>query len=357
MSTPLLENIRNQPEALRATRNYLSGEGRASLLRAAQLLQAKRRVVLSGMGASLFTCISFTYSLLKRSWQAAALDGGELLYFLSDAIDSETVVILVSRSGESVEILKLLPELRKRGSAVISIVNVSDSVLQSESDEAIVLHCPADQMVAIQTYSATVVAFTLLAAVLAGDLEDAFLDLDDAIGALARFLPDCLGAREGWGDFLAGANPLYVLGRGPTLGSVHEAILLLHETAKAPAIGMSAAQFRHGPVEVVDERFRGIVIGTQTETQHLEEALAGDLMSMGGQVRWIGPAATSQQVKNLCAWPADLPQRFSFLGEIVPLQLAAYRKAELNGIRPGGFRWAPLVTTTEMGFVIPSQRR
>ena len=357
MTTPLLENIRNQPEALRAVREYLSGEGRSSLWQAARLLQTKRRVVLSGMGASLFACIPFTYSLLKRSWQAGAFDAGELLYFLQEMIAADTAVILVSRSGESVEVLKLLPELRKRGAAVISVVNVADSTLRAESDETIVLHCPTDQMVAIQTYSATAAAFTLLAAVLAGDLENALADLDDAIRLLIRYVPDCLAASEGWGQFLTAANPLYLLGRGATLASVEEGVLLLHETAKAPAVGMSSAQFRHGPVEVVDEHFRGLVIGTEEKTRHLEGALADDLTSMGGQVRWIGPRATSGKVISLCEWPKDLPERFSFLGEIVPLQAAAYRKAELNGIRPGDFRWASLVTTSETGFAIPGQRQ
>jgi glutamine---fructose-6-phosphate transaminase (isomerizing) len=124
----------------------------------------------------------------------------------------------------------------------------------------------------------------------------------------------------------------------------------MHETAKAPAVGMSVAQFRHGPVEVTDERFRGIVIGTQAATVELDEALAADLTRMGGTVRWIGPAA---RATSLYRWPDSVPVRFTEIVDVIPLQMAAYRKAEWKGIRPGDFRWAPLVTKSEAGFFVP----
>ena len=143
---------------------------------------------------------------------------------------------------------------------------------------------------------------------------------------------------------------MYLLGRGPAYGSVEEGVLLMHEVAKSPAVGMSVAQFRHGPVEVVDGEFRAVVFGTQAATAALDAALANDLIGMGGQVRWIGPASPGCDAVPLCSWPASVPQRFTSIVEVVPLQLAAYKKAELGGIRPGDFRWAPAVTTSEQGF-------
>lgn len=358
VSTPLLENIENQPKALAVVRQRFCSEGGSSLQRIARLLQEKDRIVVSGMGASLFASGAFAYGLSQRQEQANSLDAGELLYYLSGQVDRNSAVILVSRSGESVEVLKAIPDLRKCGATIIGVVNVPGSSLEAEADETLVLGCPADQMVAIQTYSATAVAFALLNAALAGDLGDALRDLDQAVEVIARYVPYCVASSESWRPFFEAAAPLYLLGRGSSFASsIPEGVLLMHETAKAPAIGMSSAQFRHGPVEVVDERFRGLIISTQNETRHLEEALAADLSHMGAQVRWIGPAPFAKEVQSLCDWPANLPPRFAFLGEIVPLQVAAYRKAELNGVRPGEFRWAPLVTTSETGFSMPDRAR
>ena len=152
-----------------------------------------------------------------------------------------------------------------------------------------------------------------------------------------------MSASEGWQDFLAGA-PVYLLGRGPALGSVNEGALLMHETAKTAAVGMSSAQFRHGPAEIVSPDFRAVVFGSPAPTQELDRSLANDLFSAGGRVRWIGPG--SSQAPTLVPWPA-IASVLSPLFEIVPLQAAAYRLALWRGITPGDFRFVSEVTATE----------
>ncbi|MDQ2844471.1 MAG: SIS domain-containing protein [Acidobacteriota bacterium] len=350
MSTPLLENILNQPKAFQQVADYQLGAGRPALARAADLLRSKKRIVLSGMGASHFACLPFQYLLAGLGLHAIAVEAAELLYFLPSLIDRDTVVVLVSRSGESVEITKLLPLLNHRAASVLGVANIPDSKLIASADEALLLNSPPDQMVAIQTYTGTVVLFSLLAAALSNELHLGEAALRASIEILARWIPECVTASEEWRPFLEIDSPLYLLGRGAALGTVAEGVLLMHETAKTPAIGMSAAQFRHGPVEVTDGNFRGIVIGTQPATAQLDVALARDLKRMGGHVRWIGPAVPGFDLLPLVAWPTELPHRFAPIAEIVPLQLAAYLQAEVNGVRPGDFRWAPLVTTTEAGF-------
>ena len=349
MSTPLLENILNQPRALAAVAGYQAGEGRAALELAAALLRGKKRIIVSGMGASLFACYPFQYSLAGRGFEVTTVETAELLYFPPSSIDQDTAVILVSRSGESVEVTKLLPLLRARGATVIGVVNVAGSALRAGADQAIVIGSPSDQLVAIQTYTGTVAVFALLAAAMTSEWEEAQRELAATLDALEAWLPLCVSESSQWSEFLGGSWPLYILGRGAATGSVLEGVLLMHETAKAPAVGMSVAQFRHGPVEVTDERFRAVVIGTQAATRELDRALVHDLGKMGGESRWIGPAATG--AVPLCEWPRATAERFSGIVEVIPLQMAAYRKAELNGVRPGDFRWAPLVTTSEAGFL------
>src|ERR1700743_2158032 len=109
VNTPLVENILHQPQAFRQIAEYQFGQGSDALDRAASLLKSKRRIILSGMGASYFACIPFQYMLSERVLQATVVDTAELLYFLPSLIGPDTVVVLVSRSGESVEVVKLIP--------------------------------------------------------------------------------------------------------------------------------------------------------------------------------------------------------------------------------------------------------
>lgn len=354
MSTPLLDNILNQSQALWAVSRRHSEEGIGSdFRRAAALLRSRKRIVLSGMGASFFACIPLQYSLAQAGLQAVAVETGELLYFLQDWINADTVFLLVSRSGESVEVCKLLPDVRARGAAVIGLVNVEESTLAKAADVALVMGSPADQMVAIQSYLATLATLALLDAAVRQESDQAQADLERTAEVLAKWIPECVAASTAWSaDFLDATRPLYLLSRGPGMGTVQEGVLLMHETAKASAVGMSVPQFRHGPVEVVEKGFRAVIIGASAATAPLDLALANDATRMGGAVRWIGPLQAEAEVAPLHSWPEDAPSRFQHVIEVIPLQLLAYRLAELRGVRPGEFRWATLITQSEAGFSV-----
>lgn len=349
MSTPLFANIAAQPEALQQVLRFHSGEGLPALQRSAALIRQSSRILLTGMGASLFACQPLRYLLSHYGASVAVVEAAELLYFLDRIADRNTSVVLVSRSGESVEVIRLLDLLAERGCNTIGVANVAGSSLLSRTSAQILLGSPADQLVAIQTYVATVTVLLLLGAASNGDLTQAFGELHSSVEILRAHVPECIQASLQWQSFHSN-SALYLLGRGPSLASVEEGVLLMHETAKAPAVGMSAAQFRHGPVEAADGNMRAVVMGTQTATAKLDFQLARDLTHMGADVRWIGPLISASGPMALTPWPGDVPALFQPVFEVIPLQLLAYRAAEARGITPGDFRWAPTITSSEAGF-------
>ena len=149
-------------------------------------------------------------------------------------------------------------------------------------------------------------------------------------------------------------STLYLLGRGPALGSVYEGALLFHETAKTAAVGMSSGQFRHGPAEILSGDLRAVVFGSPPATQALDRSLADDLSSVGAKVGWIGPSPDAgdkrEHAPSLVPWPEIAPS-LAPIFEIVPLQVAAYRLALWRGTTPGDFRFVSEVTSTESGFL------
>ncbi|MFL6354449.1 MAG: SIS domain-containing protein [Bryobacteraceae bacterium] len=354
MTLPLVENILAQPEAIRTVAAYQFGDGKDALVASAALLRSRRRIMLSGMGASLSACIPVTNYLASKGVLAPVIETSELLYSYPHAFDEHTAVILVSRSGETIEATKLLPILRERKVTVIGVTNVPGSTLDSTSTQALCLHSPPDQLVAIQTYTASAIVLLLLGAALRDELDsNVRSELDVAANALSQWIPECFEASSHWTSFLEPRSPLYLLGRGASLASVAAGVLLLHEVAKAPAVGMSAANFRHGPVEVVDDQFHAVIFGSEQKTADLDAALAEDLGRMTGDVRWIGPPVTGRNVVSLCPWPANVPDRFAPIFEVIPLQIAACQLAERRGIVPGDFRHAPAITVSETGFGRP----
>lgn len=350
MNPPLAENILSQADALRAIRAHHFSSGREALVRAAELLRTSKRIILSGMGGSLFASIPLHYFFAARGVAASVIETSELLHFHGQAMDAGTAVILVSRSGESVEATKLLGMLQQSQAKVIGVVNVPGSTLARNASQAVVMGSPADELVAIQTYTATIVTLLLLGSAYFLDLYGAIkAELDATIDALSAWIPECFHWSGGWPSFFASATPLYVLGRGASLSSVGAGSLLFHEVAKMPAVGMSTAQFRHGPVEVVNEQFRAVVFGSQSASRDIDHALAEDLSNANANVRWVGPPVAGSRVAPLCAWPEGLPERFAPVAEIIPMQIAAYQTAQWRGVPLGRFRLAPMITVSETG--------
>jgi glucosamine--fructose-6-phosphate aminotransferase (isomerizing) len=341
VSTPLLENILNQAESLQGVANYQFGEGKAALQDAAAFLKSKRKIVLSGMGASYFACIPFQHLLAATGFEVTCIETAELLYFTPPAATENAAVLLISRSGESVEVTKVLRLLSEQKVAVLGIVNVAASTLARQASCCVNLHSCSDQIVAIQTYTATLAVFALLHAAMTGEFADAQKELETTVKMLEILIPRWVAGREQWRQLLNSTSPIYILARGPAMGTAFEGALLMHETAKTPAVAMSVPQFRHGPVEVVDSNFRAIVIRTQAATSELDGALAVDIAAMGGQVCSIHRVG-------------DVPERFASIFEVIPFQIAAYTKAELLGLTPGEFRWATAITSSEAGFCLKS---
>jgi glutamine---fructose-6-phosphate transaminase (isomerizing) len=302
------------------------------------------------MGGSLFATLPAVSRLAQHGYPVQAMESAELLHYGSATLRAGDVGIVVSRSGGSIEPVLLSEKMRQAGMIVLGVTNVPGSKLEQIADITLPIGSQADKLIAIQTYTGTVLTLLLLAAeVLAGESAKLSDECGAALPALAAHIDECLRESEGWQDLLMG-GPLYLLGRGPALASVYEGALLLHETAKTAAVGMSSGQFRHGPAEILSADFRAVVFGTPLETRALDRSLADDLFSVGAKVRWIGPGDSRGHAPSLVPWPEVAPV-LAPLFEIVLLQVAAYRLALWRGITPGDFRFVTEVTASESGFL------
>jgi glucosamine--fructose-6-phosphate aminotransferase (isomerizing) len=349
---PMLENIFGQQESLRRLLAFQMGEGSPGLRACAeQMRKTEGRLIFTGMGASLFAAMPAVARLVEHGFAAQVIESAELLHYGSAGLRRGDVAILISRSGGSVEVLRLVEKMRAVGVTIIGVTNVPGSELERVADLALLIGSQADQLVAVQTYTGTVLALQLLAEPVIARETTLFAEAcTTGLLKLPTFIDDCHDASETWREWLDSSAPLYLLGRGPALASAYEGALLLHETAKAAAVSMSCGQFRHGPVEAVSGDFRAVVFGTPEATRTLDRSLADDLSRMGAKVRWIGPTeAGNGHAPLLIPWP-DVPPVLAAIFEIVPLQFAAYRLALWRGIVPGDFRYASEITAAESGF-------
>lgn len=344
----LSDSIRSQPESLSRSLRYQSEGGAKSLEDAAALLCSAGKVVIAAMGASLFASIPLQYFLSSQGINAIAIEAGELLHYL-DGTWENSVVILVSRSGESVEIAKLLARMKGKV-PIIGVTNEPESLLSRSADVTLGIASLPDQIVAIQTYTGTILVLHLLCSALVGKRDIASEEVRALVPAFASFVESNMASLAQWDAFLKPDAPTYFLARGPSLATAHEGALLFHEVAKSPAVTMPIASFRHGPVEVVDPGFHAFVFAAEDNTRELNLALARDIVHFGGHVCLVGPTSREFDGPPMGDIP-KMPATLRPLFEVVPLQVAALRLALLRGIEPGSFRYAPQVAVDEASFV------
>jgi len=336
-SIPMLENIHAQPGSLRGLLALQQGSQHATLQACAgKIRKATGNIIFSGMGGSLFATLPAVSRLSQEGSSARSIESAELLHYGKASLRAGDVGVVIS------------------GMTVIGVTNVAESKLEQIADITLMIGSGADKLIAVQSYTGTVLTLLLLAEeVLAAESSRLSEACSAALPLLSAHIDACLRQSDHWKDLLMG-GPLYLLGRGPALGAVYEGALLLHETAKTAAVGMSSGQFRHGPAEILSGDFRAVVFGTPPPTQALDRMLANDLFSAGANVRWIGPAPEAgtnhDGAPSLIAWP-EIPPLLAPLFEIVPIQVAAYRLALWRGITPGDFRFVSEVTATESGFL------
>lgn len=333
----MLDDIRRQPDSLRQAWQHQLGPGLDDLLRAGRHISAAQRIIFTGMGASLFAAVPAVSYLHQHGIAAEWIETAELLHFQATTLNAGTAVVVISRSGESVESLKLLPLLSAAGATVVGATNVEYSTLFREAPLEVLFHGNNDRMVAVQSYTSTVAVLLLLAASIVDSSLPAWASqIDSVCGSLDLAIMAALISADRQVELFQSGRGIYCVGRGASLGSAHEAALLFHEACRMPAAALSIAQYRHGPVEVTDSDTRFVVFTSRGRTESLDHGFVEDMKRMNAGVM-------------LCS-SQDVIDPFAPVVEIVPVQAVVCALAQAKGIDPGDFRYATLVTASETGF-------
>lgn len=349
----IASDIEGQSASLARVLQQQCGAGRAQLLEAAALLRSAGRSVVIGVGASLNASIALENLLCAHGYYSSSVEAGEFLHYRHETCRGAAVVV-VSRSGESIEIARLLSALHGRA-AIVAVTSEPRSTLARAADIVLEVRSLPDEMVAIQSYTGTLLTLYLLGMAVAQVLDEAQREVEALLRNFPGWISANLAEPRTWDEFLERDAPIYTLGRGPSLGSALQGALLFNEIAKVPAVGMAVASFRHGPIEVVDQSFRGLIFAPQGRTRDLNVGLATDIVRFGGKVRLIGAGGTDSSELTWIHTP-PCSELLAPLVEIVPVQVAAMRLAQLRGIVVGSFRYAAQVTVDETCIAGPGSR-
>ncbi len=351
--THFLSDILRQPNELQRTIDFLMGAGRPTLDAAATAIRGARHVYLTGIGSSWHAALCAGTLFNLGACPVYSYEASELLEFAE--FPTDTVIIVISRSGRSVEIVKLLAKARAQGAAVIAITNSADGKLARGAQLPITIPIELDHAISVNTYSTLAATAGIVASAavgtwnanLASRLSASFAKTDAAISGWQTQV-----ANAAW--FAPGAVT-YFLARGCSTGSCQEARLLWEEGVKSPATAMNTGSFRHGPQEMVVAGARfGIWIDAEL-MRWQDLAVARDLRRLGAALMLIGQDVP-QDAGDLVFQLPSVPSGWQFLIDIIPAQLAAEQLGRLSGVDSDTFRYCSFIVEDEYGLLAKENR-
>jgi glucosamine--fructose-6-phosphate aminotransferase (isomerizing) len=352
--THFFEDIQRQPSELRSILSAATGKSRDSYKRAAELLMRHGAPAIVGMGASWHAGMAVASHFHAHKCPAVLSDAAELLYH-GDLAEGSSVLLL-SRSGRSKELVDLVRRLRGRGIAIVSITNDPQSPMALESDCVIDLASTFDTNVSVTMYSGIALAGCLLATIACGEEVDQIAEkLGSALEEAQRTIADWARLIDA-SDWLAVDAPYYLLARGASIASCNEARLLWEEAAKSTATALTTSSFRHGPQEMVRTGLRVAIWLDKDHSQHHDLKLASDLQTLGANVLLIGQKVGAPPAHLFLELPA-IPSEWQFVVDIMPIQVAAERLANLAGRDCDSFRLCSYIVTEEGGLSLDIDRQ
>ncbi len=303
---------------------------------------APKRIVLTGMGSSQFALYPLSLRLIANGIETHLVETAELIHYQPALLREGTLLVATSQSGRSGEIVRLMecagPEVRVAG-----ITNDTTSPLAQRSDFLLRLHAGPESTVSCKTYLNSLVVLDWLGTLLTGgDLEAKRAELHLAPEAVASYLSSWKAHVDEMILLSEGVERVFVTGRGPSLATAQTGGLILKESTRFAAEGMSCPAFRHGPLEAVGPNVLVIICEGGPRTSGLNRALAADVEAGGGRVAILGVSSD----RAACRWP-EVPAALQNAMEMLPVQMLSLALAARLGREAGRFEKATKITSSE----------
>ncbi len=355
--TSLMEEIVQQPGVLGGLRKYYASPG--AIPAKALRKQVKRWppvVIFTGMGSSLFAAYPAQAYLTSQGIRALTWETAELLHHHLRVIGPDTLLVLVSQSGETIEATELVNAL-PRNRCFVAVVNVEESTLARRAGLLLPMMAGKQSAVTTKTYMCSVAVLMYLAfAIAQQDSHPVTQALRQLIEAQENLLDRQEELIPPTVEFFDHPTYTVMMSRGADLSSVYQGALTLKELARMGVEATSAAQFRHGPIEIVNVAHRYVIIarkdhlrprGYANMTAKFLLGLAEEIRGHGGRVLLFTDLDVDEATNMRIVRVETARLGLGTLVDSIHIQLLAHDLALRAGFEPGKFWIAEEVTRVE----------
>ncbi len=250
-------------------------------------------------------------------------------YFLKP----ETLMITISQSGETADVLEAVEVAKKEGVKVISLVNVMGSTLDRISDHTFLINAGPEKAVASTKATTSQLALvTLLAYATAGKLEEGKRLLMETASAVNDMLnPRYEEHIRRLAERIKDEQNIYIIGRSLNYPMALESAIKIQEVSYIHAEGFAGGELKHGPIALIGKGTPCIALVANDEVKHDIISNAMEIKSRGGFI--IGISPENNEVFDYWIKVPDAGNA-SPIVNIIPVQILAYHLAVLRGCDP-----------------------
>lgn len=283
-------------------------------------LKKSTNILFTGSGTSYNACLVGKYILLNYAKIRSECLMSSEIPFTSYNFGSKTLLLALSQSGESADVIESVNIAKKNKAEVISIVNVSTSTLAKMSSTTIKLNCgPEIGVAATKSFtSQLVVLYKILEKITNNEIKINFNEISEKIKSILGQTNNI----EKIAQELRNSSDIYIIGRGIHYPIACESALKLKELTYMHAEAIPAGELKHGPLALMDSKTYVIVFNPTDQTYYNTLSSIHEIKARGAKI--IG---VSDKPNSLYDYWVKIPkishECFPIL-EIIPIQILSY---------------------------------
>ena len=334
----MLKEINEQDKVFSDTVNYYFDGSIASLKKNFTFLDKFSKIDIVACGSAYHTgligkCLIEKYASIPVNVEVASEYRYKKCFY-----DNDTLVILVSQSGETADTLAALRKAKSDGITTMAIVNVVGSSIAREADHVIYIKAGCEIAVATtKAYLAQLAIFSLLSIYLGyknkgikkSELEKIFTDLKK----LPKLIKNTINSSELYFDIadkIYKNKQIFFIGRGIDYALSMEGSLKLKEISYINSVAYQAGELKHGTISLIEKNTPVIALATDTELIEKTISNIKEVKARGAYVIYVSNEEPREKFYDeLILLPCIHPILESIL-TIIPLQLLAYKVAKNN---------------------------
>lgn len=298
----------------------------------ASLIKKAQGTFLLGCGTASYAALAGTYLFSRIAKHHVNFGIGSEFGYLEDYLTKKSLVIPITQSGETIDVVQPVQNAKRRGAQTAVITNVLGSTLYRICDFRLLLNAgPEKAVISTKAFTAMISVLIYTASTMAGKEKEGKKSLQQtSIGIKKLLTPSYKLKLVKLAKSLSKKEHMYVLGRGLSYPAALEFALKMKETSYVHAEGFAGGELKHGVLALVEKGTYVVVLAPLDETYDEIISNAQEVSARGGYI--IGVSPKSHPVFDEYFNVDDLGDATLIL-EIVVAQLLAYYTALAKGLK------------------------